>query len=257
MSYVPTGIAIPGHFPGGPGGLPGPISRAAGPVGPTMPASLFPTHTRVGDVVTVTGPFGGMMQGSVRVKFTGTSWLSPQMMGPATASVVVPQGARNGVCEIEVNGRRIYGTNCIIDQGVERVGRPSHKGRDSRAWTQKGSPIGLAGIKDAWDRAPSWRKLVYAGVVAYGGWYLFKTQVRPALRDAKESRRATEWFQKRGEPYFVTEKKRIAARTKQLREDLERERKVEQYKRDMSRRRDMRERAPGYGRRWRKTRIGI
>ena len=141
MSYIATGGG-PGQFPGFPGGLPGPISRAVGPIGPTMAASLFPTHTRVGDVVTVTGPFGGMFQGSVRVKFQGSSWLSPQMIGPATASVVVPEGAETGLCEVEANGRRIFGTNCVIDRGTERVGRPSHKGRDARAWTQRGELMG-------------------------------------------------------------------------------------------------------------------
>lgn len=117
-----------------------------------MPTHIFPTHTRVGDVVTITGPFGGMTQGSVRVKFQGSNWLSPQMMGPGTASVVVPEGAENGVCEVEINGRRVFGTNCIVDAGTDRVGHPSHKGRDARAWTQRGKLL-LPGQLSGSDQA--------------------------------------------------------------------------------------------------------
>lgn len=145
MSYRATGN-LPGGFPGFPGMLPGPIAPHPGAPGPTVPANIFPTHTRVGDVVNVTGPFGGFGQGQVRVRFQGTSWLYPQIMGPTMASVVVPEGAQNGLCEIEINGRRVFGTNCIVDQGEVRVGRPSHAGRDTRSWTERGERIsGLGG----------------------------------------------------------------------------------------------------------------
>lgn len=154
MSYYAS-LGQPGWFPGGPGGLPGPISRAAGPVGPTMPTSIFPTHTRVGDVVTITGPFGALGQGQVRVRFNGTSWLSPRMMGPATASVVVPAGAQTGVCEVEIGGRRVAGANCVIDRGTQRIGRPSHKGRSVRAWTQKGELMGYIPTGAASRAVPS------------------------------------------------------------------------------------------------------
>jgi hypothetical protein len=106
-----------------------------------VPASIFPTHTRVGDVVNVTGPFGGLHQGQVRVKFQGTGWLSPQLMGPTMASVVVPQGAENGLCQIEIDGRRVFGTNCIIEKGTDRIGSPSHAGRDTRAWNWAGGEL--------------------------------------------------------------------------------------------------------------------
>jgi hypothetical protein len=140
--------AVPGRFPGFPGGLPGPISRAPGPVGPTMPSSIFPTHASVGDVVTITGPFGTSVQGQVRVRFHGTSWRSPQIIGPGTASIVVPEGAKNGLCEVEIDGRRVFGTNCII-LGRDVVGRPSHKGREVRAWSHEPHPVG-----DCLDMAP-------------------------------------------------------------------------------------------------------
>jgi hypothetical protein len=57
------------------------------------------------------------------------------------ASVVVPEGAENGLCEVEINGRRVFGTNCIVEKGTVRVGKPSHAGRDTRAWTQKGERL--------------------------------------------------------------------------------------------------------------------
>ena len=124
FAHEPTGYAtvgqIPGGFPGFPGMLPGPPSRHPGVPGPSMPTSIFPTHTRVGDVVTITGPFAGLIGGQVRVKFQGTGWMSPSMIGPATASIVVPPGAENGLCEVEINGRRVFGTNCIVDPGEAR-----------------------------------------------------------------------------------------------------------------------------------------
>lgn len=131
---------LPGGWPGFPGMLPGPPMRHEGAPGPNVPAGLFPTHTRVGDVVMVTGPFGGFGQGQVRVKFQGAGWLSPQIMGPTSASVVVPEGAETGLCEIEINGRRVFGTNCVIDRGQVRVGQPSH-GRDTRAWNWAGGEL--------------------------------------------------------------------------------------------------------------------
>lgn len=138
--------AIPGQWPGFPGGLPGPVSRAPGPIGPTMPTSIFPTHTRVGDVVTITGPFAGLVQGQVRIRFRGTSWLSPQIIGPATASVVVPEGAQNGLCEVEVNQRRVFGTNCIIDPSTSDLPQ-------KLAWSHKGHPVGAIAEKDTLDLA--------------------------------------------------------------------------------------------------------
>ncbi|MHC4175874.1 MAG: hypothetical protein ACYSWU_00095 [Planctomycetota bacterium] len=187
MSYKQTGrgerglltelgqFNLPGGWPGFPGGLPGPIAPHPGAPGPTTPGGIFPTHTRVGDVVNVTGPFGGFGQGQVRVKFQGTSWLYPQMMGPTMASVVVPEGAETGLCEIEMNGRRIFGTNCIIDKGVERVGRPSHKGRDTRAWTERGELFAVQGVStvDAIDIA----NFGAMALMAFG-WFTNKPKLR-------------------------------------------------------------------------------
>ena len=90
----------------------------------------------------ITGPFAGLIQGQVRVHFNGAPWLSPQMLGPVSASVVVPPGAQNGICEIEVNGRRIFGTNCTIDRGSQPAGR--HGGVFSRrSWVGPGEKIGV------------------------------------------------------------------------------------------------------------------
>lgn len=169
------GLNIPGGFPGFPGGLPGPIAPHPGAPGPNVPGGLFPTHTRVGDVVNVTGPFGGFGQGQVRVKFQGTSWLYPQMMGPTMASVVVPNGAETGLCEIELNGRRIFGTNCVVEKGVERIGRPSHKGRDARAWTERGERFAMQGLStvDTIDVV----NFGTMAVMAYG-WFTNKPTIR-------------------------------------------------------------------------------
>jgi hypothetical protein len=92
-------------------------------------------------VVNVTGAFGGFGQGQVRVRFQGSGWLYPQIMGPTMASVVVPQDAENGLCEVEVNGRRVFGTNCIVEKGQVRVGQKSHAGRDTRSWNWAGGEL--------------------------------------------------------------------------------------------------------------------
>jgi len=133
-------------FPGFPGGLPGPVPAHRGAVPVKFGgANIFPKQFRVGDVVDVTGPFAGLIQGQVRVKFTGTSWLSPVLQGPASASIVVPQGARTGLCEVEVNGRRVFGTNCVVDPGKRRVG--GHGGPSQRTQsTQRGELLGLGAV---------------------------------------------------------------------------------------------------------------
>jgi hypothetical protein len=150
MSYVAVGL-IPENIPvwAFPGMLPAsPVPhRGTGPVGPTMGADIFPKHTRVGDVVNVTGPFAGLIQGQVRVKFEGGPWLSPTLMGPFSASVVVPEGAVTGVCEIEIDGRRVFGTNCVVDPGEVRAGR--HGGVFTRGqWTQRGELLSGLGAAD-------------------------------------------------------------------------------------------------------------
>lgn len=101
------------------------------PAGPSVSYSMFPTNVRVGDPVTITGPFSGKAGHQIRVRFTGSQWLYPSMQTPVTGSVLVPASAQNGVCEIEVNGKRVWGGNCIVDrsnvelsqQGYEAVGQ--------------------------------------------------------------------------------------------------------------------------------------
>lgn len=147
MSYhVAMGAGLPPNIPqfAFPGGLPGPVPahRGTGPIGPTMGASIFPTTLRAGGVANVTGPFAGLVQGQVRVKFEGSRWLSPSMQGPYSASVVVPPSARTGLCEIEINGRRVFGANCVIEGDAQPRGR-HHGIYTRRQWTQRGQLLGL------------------------------------------------------------------------------------------------------------------
>lgn len=121
MSYFqPSGLGIElfqaGTSPGPWGGLPGPI-LPLGPVGPgpTAPATgMFPTNFKPGDVVMVSGNFGGVSQGQVRVKVEGAPWMAPMIMGPFQASFVVPEGAQTGACQIEINGQIVFGSQCTV-----------------------------------------------------------------------------------------------------------------------------------------------
>ena len=141
---------MPGGFPGFPGGLPGPVpgpgSPGIGPVGPSMPAGLFPTTVKWGDVVNVTGPFAGKFQGQVIVRFAGAPSVAPALTSPFGGSVVVPDGAQTGACTIEVDGRTVFGTNCVVSGStgfVERPARaPEHRG--FRAWHNVGQGTPLA-----------------------------------------------------------------------------------------------------------------
>ena len=141
---------LPMAFPSFPGMLPGPVpgpgSPGVGPVGPSMPAGLFPTNVKWGDVVNVTGPFAGKFQGQVLVRFAGVSAVAPALTGPFGGSVVVPDGAQTGACTIEVDGRTVFGTNCVVSAStgfVERPARaPEHRG--FRAWHNVGQGTPLA-----------------------------------------------------------------------------------------------------------------
>lgn len=136
--YFSTGaIPIPafqsGGSPWGGGGLPGPVPiPKSGPMGPATPASLFPTsNLKWGDVVNVTGPFQGLFQGQVRVKFAGAPWQAPAITGPFSASVMVPKGAQTGICAIEINGRRVFGRQCTVQPSKQAMPREM-RGRE--AW---------------------------------------------------------------------------------------------------------------------------
>lgn len=144
---------------GAPGPLPLPPRGTV--AGPTMPAQLFPTNNlRWGDVVNVTGPFQGLMQGMVRVKFTGGPWLAPFLTGPFSGSVQVPEGAETGECLIEINGRRAFGTQCVITPATGYYGQKvapqrSPYGEEWKNVGEKGTALGganrpaLGGIIDS------------------------------------------------------------------------------------------------------------
>lgn len=132
-------------------GLPGP-PMPIGPVGPQGPAaSLFPTTVRWGDVVTVSGPFQSLSQGMVRVKFAGVPWMAPQMIGPFTASVIVPDGAQTGECMVEVNGQVVFGTQCSVTPASTVNGgmmRPRER-RGIRIWKNFGDMSRMGGYEPA------------------------------------------------------------------------------------------------------------
>lgn len=160
MSYLAT--SGPPPFPifqsfespwqGGPGPVPPPPGGTV--AGPSMPAQLFPTdNLRWGDVVNVTGPFQGLFQGQVRVKFTGAPWHAPSMQGPFSASVRVPEGSETGECLIEIDGRRVFGTQCTISPST---GSAPKRGPYPEAWKNFGEKS-LSGID------PTTRNFLLAG----------------------------------------------------------------------------------------------
>jgi hypothetical protein len=113
---------------------------------------MYPTSVlRWGDPVTVTGPFGGLFQGAVRVKFTGAPAMAPAILGPFQASVQVPEGAQTGECWVEINGRRTFGTQCVITPGTSITQpRPSlGVRRGTRAWQDFGEKS-LMGYTASW-----------------------------------------------------------------------------------------------------------
>lgn len=149
-------LAGVGTFPGEgfpfPGGLPGPTPGPGAPgipvpPPPTMPAGIFPTNAKWGDVLNITGPFAGLHQGQVVVRFAGASGVAPALTSAFGGSVVVPRGAETGACQIVVNGRTVFGTNCVISKGLSGGGLPAQapEHRTQRAWKNFGPGTPLAG----------------------------------------------------------------------------------------------------------------
>lgn len=141
----------PGMFPGFPGGLPGPVPGPDSPgfIGPVLgpAASLFPTNVKWGDVVSVMGPFAGKFQGQVVVRFEGAPPMSVAMQGPYGGSVIVPDGAQTGACTIELDGRQVFGTNCVV---TPTVGGPKPREHtDIESWKHDPAvPAYLRGVGD-------------------------------------------------------------------------------------------------------------
>jgi hypothetical protein len=126
-------------------GVPGPASP--GHPTPSMPASLFPTTVKWGDVVTVQGNFAGKFQGQVVVRFAGVPAQAIAMMSPYGGSVVVPEGAQTGACQVEVDGRVVFGANCVISKGLSGGPLPAQAPEHAavRAWKNYGPSTALLG----------------------------------------------------------------------------------------------------------------
>ena len=155
MSYLPVGGPPPFDVfqsfenpwgAGGPGALIQPPRGVT--VGPTMPYGLFPTQVSWGDVVNVTGDFRGQIQGQVRVKFQGAPWMAPSIQGPFAAAVTVPEGAESGECAIEVNGRRVFGANCVVTKRTGAQAAMPTGQKDFPTWHNFG-PKSVSGVADA------------------------------------------------------------------------------------------------------------
>jgi hypothetical protein len=131
-------------------------------------ASIFPTSLRWGDVAMISGSFQGISQGQIRVKFQGAPWQAPALLGPFSASVVVPDGSETGLCAVEVDGRQVFGANCVITPASTvggQVMRPrEHKAIES--WKNYGEKT-LEGIVDL---ATSPWFLLGAGALALWLW---------------------------------------------------------------------------------------
>ncbi|MBT8452976.1 MAG: hypothetical protein KJO40_13490 [Deltaproteobacteria bacterium] len=131
-----------------PTGVPGPAS----PMHPTpaMPASLFPTNAKWGDVVTVQGNFAGLHQGEVLVRFAGAPAQAIALTSAYGGSVVVPQGAQSGACQVEVQGRQVFGGSCVISEGRSGPSLPAQAPEHAavRAWKDFGPKTALLGLGD-------------------------------------------------------------------------------------------------------------
>lgn len=87
----------------------------------------------------------GTFQGSVVVRFQGAPAMSVMMTSRGGGSVVVPDGAQTGSCTVEVDGRQVYGTNCVV---TPSVGGPKPKERTgSASWAH--------GPRDSWMSDPA------------------------------------------------------------------------------------------------------
>lgn len=142
---------VGGSSPDLPVGLPGPGSPMMGPVippdvpQPTMPASLFPTHVKEGDVIQVGGPFAGKFQGQVIVRFTNAPGQAIYLTSAHGGTVVVPDGAQTGACSIELDGRTIYTAHCVIGKS-DAAKAPQHRGAEAYREFSTFGP--LSGIRE-------------------------------------------------------------------------------------------------------------
>lgn len=174
MSYIVDRRALGAlpPFPGFPGGLPGAVPGPFSPgfVPGAMPGiaggvSMFPTSVRWGDVITVMGPFAGMFQGQVVARMQGVSGgIAIAMTGPHGGSFVVPEGAQTGSCTVEVNGRQMFGANCVVATAGPGQGRPAEH-RAIRAWHGAGPMAG-------YDREAllKWAAMAVATWLAWRWW---------------------------------------------------------------------------------------
>jgi len=64
-------------------------------------------------------------------------------------SVVVPVGAETGACTIELNGRQIWGANCVVSKGLSGGGLPAQAPEHAaaRAWKNYGEGSALLGTR--------------------------------------------------------------------------------------------------------------
>lgn len=110
------------------------ITSPFGPLSPPppvdLPVDIFPKIARPGEPVTITGPFGSQFGEEIRVKFEGGPWQYPTLLGPSTATVTVPLSAKNGPCEVEVNGRTRFSGQCFINPPGGALGLGSDLGAD-------------------------------------------------------------------------------------------------------------------------------
>jgi hypothetical protein len=113
-----------------------------------MPASLFPTSAKWGDVVTVQGNFAGLHQGEVVVRFAGVPAQAIALTSAYGGSVVVPEGAQTGACQVEVQGRQVFGTNCTISKGLSGGPLPAQapEHASAQAWKDFGPGTALLGL---------------------------------------------------------------------------------------------------------------
>jgi hypothetical protein len=146
--------------------VPGPGGPMMGPFGvlpASMPASLFPTAVKQGDVVQVGGPFQGAFQGQVVVRFAGAPGQAIELLSPYGGSVVVPPSARSGACTVELNGRTIFSTNCVVGSS-DAAHAPQHRG--AAAWREFSTFGPMSGV-DAGELAKSAGWAAVSGAFGY------------------------------------------------------------------------------------------
>jgi hypothetical protein len=126
---------------------------------------------RWGDVVSVMGPFAGKFQGAVVVKFAGARAEAIALTSAYGGSVIVPEGAETGLCSIELDGRQVYGTNCVVSPtGPNPQARPKEL-KDMRSW--KGVQVYQRELSDFPDLLNP-NHLLLLGGAALGAWWFWK-----------------------------------------------------------------------------------